>query len=316
MNLHDLTEDLLSEKGENVPVDSATKPWGENADEKIKEVARKVRIILGEKFKGKIDNVDDLKKIVDLMKKNEDAFKVIFLWGDKSPKKEAEAIESIISKMSDEEIQRVIDGDDRQQFTKPKERRLYNFIETVEEKYFKKEVGDIGQLFYPGQKDTDLSPSNIKRRWKNLIPVKAVVKGRTYLGVVRPAGEAGGTGIITWQVNASNEFYSEREEGVSLPVSVPLMKKSEGAKTLGIHVTKSIQNSIDNNNLEFDDDPTTLSKMSEIVLNIMTKSGKKFRGKEIGDFSKDELSSALQNTDIPTWVFKDVLFWKEVGKFF
>jgi len=314
MNLQEMIDNLICEKMNNA-TDSAIRPGGISAEEKEKEATRKLKIILGEKFNGKIDNVSDLKDILKIIKKNENAFKLI-LWGVESPAKLADKIEKLISKMSKEETQEIIDADDRQKFDDPKKREIFDFVSQIEEKFFNKEVGDIGNLFYPGMHDKESSSSNIGKRFKNIIPVMTIINKKTYYGIIRPAGNSGESGIITWQVNASNDFSNEKDKNVRLPISVPLMQKKEGDSNLGIQKTKIVQALLDSGKFDYDDDPQTMEKMSNVVLDIIKESGRTFKGKDVKKITKEEMKEYLKDTDVPQWVFKDINFWKSVQKCF
>jgi len=197
--------------------------------------------------------------------------------------------------------------------------------------------------------ESDTSVELARKKIRNIIPIKVKAFGEEFLGVIRPGSSGGSNGIVTWQ-KISDSFgvkmdnYEEKYDSLKpeqkaeydllssgfakakkLPKTLPLIQRNSAGTELKVHATQEIKSLKERGLVEYDDDPSSMKKIGDIIINIVKDSGKSFAGEETKNMSDEKVSRLLGITnseddsriyDVPTWVISSSKFWSEIEKFF
>lgn len=197
--------------------------------------------------------------------------------------------------------------------------------------------------------ETESAIELAKKKIRNIIPIKVKAFGEEYLGIIRPGSSGGSNGIITWQKIADSfstkmDHYEEKYDSLKpeqkaeydllskdfanakkLPKSLPLIQRNSSGTELKVHATQEIKSLKERGLIEYDDDPNSMAKIGDIIVNVIKDSGKSFAGEETKKLSKEQISQFLGLTnsendpriyDVPTWAISSSGFWSEIEKFF
>ncbi len=226
---------------------------------------------------------------------------------------------------------------DYESLFRAKSRRVNTYGEEDEED----EISDYSE--------TESSIELAKKKIRNIIPIKVKAFGEEFLGIIRPGSSGGSNGIITWQ-KISDSFsvkmdnYEEKYDSLKpeqkaeydllskdfanakkLPKTLPLIQRNSAGTELKVHATQEIKALKERGLIEYDDDPNSMKKVGDIIVDIIKDSGKSFAGEETKKMSKETISQFLGLTnsetdariyDVPTWVISSSAFWSEIEKFF